>query len=488
MRLLKIQITHSNRFLGMLLLILASTWSYGQDTIKIHQEGLLQTHEGAQLSIFGSLELDNKLGDSSQSNKGVLYFTGSNMQTVTGDSSLQFDSIVINSYGVQLEQEMRVGKHLLFQDGNILTNRNDSLNAYVHFLQGSDYSGESDDSHVDGAVSKSGNTAFDFPIGNANNLQPLAISAPSASNDQFMAFYREQDASSFGYSTQQWDSNCGGSPLLVDISENEFWFLDRLNGSAAVEVTLYYDDASGVNTPTELLVTRWDGSEWESMGNGGVTGNSNDGTVVTGTGCGSPGSAGAISVFGPFTIGGTSNTAVPVELISFEVYRLEGNQALLEWVTASELNNNYFEIEHSLNGVDFTAIGVLNGAGTTFDIQHYSFVDATPSIGMNYYRVRQVDYNGDYSYTPIRTIEFSSLYGGIRAYPIPTSDFINIDLSAVKYTGGLIEIQLFSPLGELILNKEIMYSNKDYKMDLSHLPSGMYLLSVGQHNLKLIKQ
>ena len=470
------------------LLFLSSIQSQAQDTMQLHPSAQIQSHSGAQVSIFGDLKLNSSFGSATQGNKGILYFSGHQMQSITGDSVLQFDSVVVNSQGVNLSQALKIAKHLEFQNGRISTNRADSLQAFVHFLAGSAYSGESDSSHVNGSVYKTGNTAFVFPIGHLNNLQPIAISAPSSATDEFLAFYRQENASSYLYSTQQLDSNCGGSPLMVDITEKEFWHLERMQGSSSVQVELYYDSSSGVNTPAELLVARWNGTKWESLGNGGVTGSSQDGTLLTGSGCGSPGAAASTSVFGPFTIGATSQSAVPIDLLSFEVQHYKEGQALLEWITASELNNSHFEIQRSINGLDFETIGTLPGAGTSYDLRHYSYIDNAPYIGLNYYRVKQIDFDGAFSFTPIRSLDFTTNNGRIKAYPIPAHQHIFIDLSTVKHASGPIIIQLFDATGKLLISEKAMHSRQDYKLALDHLPAGMYLLTVGQNNLKLIKQ
>lgn len=99
-------------------------------------------------------------------------------------------------------------------------------------------------------------------------------------------------------------------------------------------------------------------------------------------------------------------TVLPVEMISFTAER-SGNVSLLRWETSSEMNNDYFAVERlNENGV-FNIIGMVDGNGTTSQPSYYTFTDEAPYYGVNYYRLRQVDFNGDYAYSPIRTVEFS---------------------------------------------------------------------------------
>lgn len=103
---------------------------------------------------------------------------------------------------------------------------------------------------------------------------------------------------------------------------------------------------------------------------------------------------------------------LPVEMVSFTAER-SGHVALLNWETSSEQNNDYFTVERlNENGV-FNQIGIVDGNGTTSQPSYYSFTDETPLPGTNYYRLRQTDYNGDYAYSPIRSVEFTDADGFI---------------------------------------------------------------------------
>ncbi len=102
---------------------------------------------------------------------------------------------------------------------------------------------------------------------------------------------------------------------------------------------------------------------------------------------------------------GNSHTdaPLPIELVSFDVQEKEGN-SLLKWQTASELNNDYFEIQRSENGIHFEILDLISGAGTTTKKQLYTFIDHHPVAGMNYYRLRQVDYDKQFTFSDIKSI------------------------------------------------------------------------------------
>lgn len=116
---------------------------------------------------------------------------------------------------------------------------------------------------------------------------------------------------------------------------------------------------------------------------------------------------------------------LPVELLSFEA-RPAGSVVQLNWVTASELNNDYFSVERSRNGIEFTEIIQVDGAGTSSQVHSYTTVDANPYTGVSYYRLRQTDFDGQTSYSQIRKVSMNKDLP-VTIYPNPViSNVINI--------------------------------------------------------------
>ncbi len=97
---------------------------------------------------------------------------------------------------------------------------------------------------------------------------------------------------------------------------------------------------------------------------------------------------------------------LPIELTFFNAF-LEGNEVQLTWSTATETNNEYFMVQHSTNGRDFSDIVILIGAGTTTREHSYNYQHKTPSPGTNYYRLKQVDYDGAFTISPVRVVEMN---------------------------------------------------------------------------------
>ena len=122
---------------------------------------------------------------------------------------------------------------------------------------------------------------------------------------------------------------------------------------------------------------------------------------------------GTVSTFSPLA-GGTATgfglTPFPVELVSFEAVPVQG-AVVLNWVTASETNNAYFAIERSTNNADFEVVGEIAGAGNSQQDQAYTFTDNRPAPGKNYYRLRQTDQDGSFTFSETREVNMGTATG-----------------------------------------------------------------------------
>jgi hypothetical protein len=174
---------------------------------------------------------------------------------------------------------------------------------------------------------------------------------------------------------------------------------------------------------------------------------------------------------------------VPVELASFSAFALNDG-VKLEWMTASELNNNGFEIERSLNTqADFITIGFVEGNGTTTAINNYSYTDRLELTGMQkiYYRLKQIDYDGTASYSNVVNVDVNIPNGFVlnQNYPNPFNPSTKISYSIM--TDAFVSIKVYDFLGNevsALVNQLKSSGNYELTFDASNLPSGTYFYTL----------
>jgi hypothetical protein len=164
----------------------------------------------------------------------------------------------------------------------------------------------------------------------------------------------------------------------------------------------------------------------------------------------------------------TRNIPLPVTLINFTA-KAEGSKSLLEWQTSTEINNDRFEIERSSNGITFGKIGQVAGAGNSIILLNYNYTDANPFKGTNYYRLRQVDIDGKFNYSSIRTVNFKG-NGYFTILNSPTNGTPVI----VKTTDVNSMLSIFDESGKKI--KDITVINNSVSISVDQLSNGVYLL------------
>lgn len=171
-------------------------------------------------------------------------------------------------------------------------------------------------------------------------------------------------------------------------------------------------------------------------------------------------------------------TSLPIELSSFSA-KQQNAAIVLGWTTNSETNNDYFTIEHSVDGLNFTKISFLNGAGNSNKIIKYSFKDNNPDNNINYYRLKQTDFDGNYSYSKILAINFNkNQLKVLHIYPNPVD---GSSFTVETQGNDISEIHLFNNLGEEI-SVPITYHQTNYLIDVSQLPKGLYFVKTTTDN------
>lgn len=174
-------------------------------------------------------------------------------------------------------------------------------------------------------------------------------------------------------------------------------------------------------------------------------------------------------------IGSVFDSALPVSLTAFEV-KIIADVARLNWTTSSELNNDKFKIEKSLNGQEWSEIGEVKGAGNSSRKINYNFKDYNPSYGQSFYRLKQIDFDGKQTVYGPKSCYYN--LAEIIVYPNPTTTHLTINGLAIK--NQLITIRT--------VNGTIVYQGvlSSQKIDLNGMANGTYYLSVDNFNTSFI--
>jgi hypothetical protein len=182
---------------------------------------------------------------------------------------------------------------------------------------------------------------------------------------------------------------------------------------------------------------------------------------------------------------GDSHIFIPVELTSFTA-SISGSKVGLSWTTATEKNNNYFEVERSSDKIKFTSIGRISGNGNSVISSSYNFTDNTPPSGLLYYRLKQVDFSGGFEYSSIVevSLEIPVIFAVKQNYPNPFNPSTKISFSLPM--AEKVSIKIFDALGREVSVLADDYheaGNFEIPFIAADLPSGIYFCKIvaGEH-------
>ncbi len=166
-----------------------------------------------------------------------------------------------------------------------------------------------------------------------------------------------------------------------------------------------------------------------------------------------------------------------VALLSFSGEYISRNKVQLDWVTASELNNDHFELMRSKDGINWEVLAIVEGQGTTNEISKYNFSDKDPFHGNSFYQLKQVDLNGETSLSEIVIIKIGFLNDHLfgTAYPNPSKEIVYINVNSD--TALDFDIKLFTLDGKLQQSKKMNAANRLH-LNTKSLPAGIYILQI----------
>lgn len=191
------------------------------------------------------------------------------------------------------------------------------------------------------------------------------------------------------------------------------------------------------------------------------------------------------------TINTISCVSLPITLLSFDAY-LQNEAVQTEWITTTEINNDFFTVERSLDAIHFEPIGTKQGAGNSSTNQYYTYMDSPPlslgESGWAYYRLKQTDFDGNYEYFDVKAvhIEKNTSLDNVEVYPNPTTGKIFISWNE-KQT-NILTIQLTDNLGKKISTTFITQKNRIQLNMNEDFPKGIYYLKLQTTTEMIVKK
>jgi Secretion system C-terminal sorting domain len=412
----------------------------------------------------------------------VVSFNGAALQTIGGTTSTTFSNVSINnsSIGVNLLAQPFVTTNMTFIDGvvfsffpNILT-----------FNDNATVTGASDNSFVDGPVTKVGDDAFRFPIGlNGFGYHYTEISAPSNVAHTFSSQYIRASGTALGPIT---------ATGLLNVSNCEYWFINRNVGNSTPDIRLSWTPNSPCNSNqyitnlSGLTIASFNGTNWVTHAGNGTTGDINTGDVVRNAVPGTVWSA-PLSIF---TLGNTlaGANSLPVKFGDIKAYEKQSG-IQIDWTSYQEVNLSNYVIQRSADGHTWTEIGTVAALNLQRDTK-YGFFDPAPLAGVSFYRIRNVDLDGKSGFSNIVRVNLDKNVKDITLYPNPVRanyiSFQSSDLSRGNYS-----VRIYNGAGQVVVTQSFNHNggaiNKTIQLP-TNIQSGMYSIQVDNDGVKVMNR
>jgi hypothetical protein len=390
----------------------------------------------------------------------------------TTPTALTLNNLTINNpAGVTLSQAVSVNGVLTLTNGLLTTTAANLIT--VNNL--ATVTGASNASFVNGPIKKIGKQAFIFPVGvSGTGYVPIGISAPTSATAAFQAQYMRSSAAALGSVT---------AFGLNHVSGCDHWILNQTAGGSTVDVTGYWNANSPCGGPyvtslASIALAHFNGTSWNSWGNGGgVTGSTAAGSVTWN----------AVSTFSPFALSSTDIfNPLPLTLIDFQARALSSGAIGLSWKTMDESNVHHFTIQRSPDGTTWQNAGVLTARGSSSPEASYSFKDLTPFPVKDFYRLQIVDNDGSPTYSGIQAVDLARI-NTFLVFPNPATDQVTIRFSGIS---GTTTLQILNIEGKVLLQKALGLSDGgSVSLPVSMYPPGNYLVrvSTGGHVVHMEK-
>lgn len=191
-----------------------------------------------------------------------------------------------------------------------------------------------------------------------------------------------------------------------------------------------------------------------------------------------------IQIDGPRVIGNQTRICeeeilLPVELLSFNADTV-GSSVMLTWITLSETNTDYFEIQHSMDAIHWTALDQVPASGFSKQAQFYYWNHDNPAKAINYYRIKQVDFDGQFSFFPVVNAQLTSNLSCKINNPIDDKLYLTVQSYNKKDIGIAVTAMILSPNGAINVRERLIINEgeNNFELNVGHLKSGMYFVKI----------
>jgi hypothetical protein len=468
----------------IIITVLSCGWCVAKAQDQFTNSGNFHVLSGASVTFFGNFANNGTFTD----NGVAVSFHGNAGQIISGSSVTTLRNLVIDASTstVSLQQNLTISNSVALTSGaldlnSLLLTINNNAGTALSRTTGYIVSEQTNNASRMRWNIGTNTRAHVFPFGTAAGSYipvTVTVSAGDIGNVTLSTYPTAANNTPFPTTPNAVTNvdrfGADNSANVVD----RFWQIDK-DGPSGTATLILSATAAEVGTITSLQAQRWNTgtSAWDTP----LAGQSGTATTVTVPG---------VTSFSPWTISG-NNLILPVELLSFTA-RPAGNSVDLNWKTATEIDNDYFTVQRSRDGVHFIDVGKVAGAGTTQKVQKYNFLDRNVSSGRHYYRLKQTDYDGAFKFSAIERVDIESeSESQFLIYPNPVANtFAFKAITQYKIqTVTVINAQGVS-IGAIELTSiDGMHTGE---FDLSNHPVGFYILKAvhdhGAAHVKIIKE
>ena len=301
-------------------------------------------------------------------------------------------------------------------------------------------------------------TQVSFPVGNSSYNPAKLFNAFSASADWYGVRVKDEILM----------EGTTGQPFISEGIDRTWIVTEDINGGSDLNVELQWelaDEMPGFDRQS-CFISRWSGSEWEEEATDPASGNGPFRQQLA--------DVESVSLFSVRSI-----SPLPIELGNFQG-RPAVNGIQLNWTTLVEENNAFIGVERSSNGIDFEQITILEGYGTSFTPKHYQVLDRYPIVGINYYRLKQVDFDGRETYHRTISVPWGASLSSPKVYPTLANEVLQVSWASPVPNRSQVEV--FDMAGRLVKKAMIEDGKTRWELNTTPLNNGSYFLKIRSGN------